>query len=118
MRKIVPVTAAEVAATKKKVEATERAHEKARADSAVAMAACELEVSLAQHTKENEARVARSDAAEVRAEEHASRLEDVCREQAAAWTDHLVSLQAERSTRDAAWTARRVLLDNRYLEVQ
>ena len=79
------------------------------------MAACELEVSLKQHAKGNELRCHKTDAAELRAEEQANRLEEICREQAAAWEEHLTNLQRERSTREAAWTARRTLLESRFL---
>ena len=92
-RKVVTAPPEEVAATKKKVDATERAYEKAKADSAVALAACELEVSLKQHAKEDETRVSRADAAELKAGEHSDRLEEICRGQASAWETHLLKLQ-------------------------
>ena len=102
VRKVVTATPTETAATKKKVETTLQRLEKAKADSAVALAACELEVSLKRHARVDEARCLRSDAAEVKAEESADRLEEICREQAAAWEAHLARLQGERSTREAA----------------
>ena len=64
-----------------------------------------------------EERVSRTDASAIKAEERSSRLEEICREQMEAWQTHLLTLQTERSTREAAWQARRLLLEGRALEV-
>ena len=117
-RKVLPATPVEIASTKKKLETTVKAFEQAKADTTVALAACELEGGMIISERENDARVARLNAAELRAEERANRLEEICEKQAAAWEPHLTQLKGQRSTRQAAWTARRTLLDSRHLEVR
>ena len=61
--------------------------------------------------------MARTDAAAVQATERAERLEAICLEQLAAWEKHLEQLRIDRTARDAEWEARRLLLENRALEV-
>ena len=99
-RKVAPATAEAIAAQKKKVDTT--AVENAQAESAVVLEACVLEVSLQTHARKEEARLARAGAAEVKAEEKSQRLEEICREQAAAWEAHLERLQCERTSREGA----------------
>ena len=44
-------------------------------------------------------------------------MQEICTEQMEAWETHLANLKAERSERENAWEARRLLLENNALEV-
>ena len=118
VRKVIPASDSEVAATRKKAAALEKALEEAQLDSVAALAASELEVSLKKHVREEETRTARACAAEVKADENADRLEEICREQAAAWQEQLLVVERARAVRQAAWTSRRLLHESRGLQVQ
>ena len=112
----------DTAATKKKVELLEKQLEKANADQedadTASLAACELELSRKQYETAEKTRIRRADAAEIEAESHADRLEEICTEQAAAWEAMLEKIRRERAGREAAWRARRAALENRHLQVQ
>ena len=85
---------------------------------AKALATSELDVSIKQFARAEAAKVARADAAALKAEERADRLEAIAIELTTAWEAHLVDLRAERSTRNAAWVARRLVLEARTLQVE
>ena len=114
-RKVITCSDAEIAASVEKTERLSNQIQKAGANPAVALAACE--VSAKQFGKAESERLARADAAASRAADHADRLEAICEEQVEAWTAHLDQVRSERASRDAAWLARRLLLDQRALEV-
>ena len=117
-RQVIATSQEEIATAKKKIEATKKLLEAAKGDSAVALAASELDVSLKQFVRTEGCRVARFDVAAQNAEDRAERLEDICREQVTAWESNLAKIQAERSTREAAWLARRLLMAGRALETE
>ena len=118
VRKVSPASPEELASSKKKVETLKKQLEDAKGESAVALAACELDVCLKQFVKAEGCRVARFDVAAQNAEDRAERLEDICREQMAAWEANLEKIQAERSAREAAWLARRLLMEGRALQTE
>ena len=113
------IASGEPATTTKKLEAVEKRIEKlANSTTAAPLARCELEVVAKQLARTEEERAARTRAGAVKSEENADRLEEICREQMEAWQQHLVTVQAERSTRTAAWLAREMLLEGRALEMR
>ena len=106
-------------ATSKKLEALEKRLEKlANSATAAPLARCELEVVAKQLARTEEERAARTAAGAVNSEENGDRLEEICREQMEGWQQLLVTVQAERSTRTAAWLAREMLLEGRALELK
>ena len=70
-----------------------------------------------QYSIAESARLARANTGAENAQTRADRLEEICGEQMAAWEEHLSTIRAERAVREAAWLARRLLLENRDLEV-
>ena len=105
-------------ATKKKIEQLTKQIEKLEhSTDGAAVAAAEWELALKNYNRAETNRVARTDAATLRAEEHSDRLEEICSEQMAAWEAHLVTLKSQRSVRVTAWEARRLLLENQALAV-
>ena len=107
------------AATEKRIEFAAKKLAKLE-DSAVNSppSAAQLEWAREQAETSETTRVSRTDASSVNAESRANRLEEICKEQMAAWEAHLVTIQTERRDRDAAWQARRLLLEGRALEVE
>ena len=108
------------AATEKRIEFAEKRLQKMEEEGAAATppTVIELEWVREQAEKAEDARVAKTDASAVKSEERANRLEEICKEQLEAWEAHLLVIQAERSSREASWQARRMLLEGRALEVQ
>ena len=104
-------------ATSKKISAIERQIAKSGTEEeGAALAACELELGRKQYALAEGARLARANLGAQNALERADRLEEICLEQMAAWEEHLATIRAERTVRDAAWLARRLLIENRDLE--
>ena len=113
------IASGEPATTTKKLEAVEKRIEKlASSTTAAPLARCELEVVAKKLARTEEERAARTAAGALKSEENADRLEEICREQMEGWQQHLVTVQAERSTRTAAWLAREMLLEGRALEMR
>ena len=112
-KKLVPATEAEVTATKKKIEVNERKTAEADVDSALALAASELDVSIKQHARSESARSARFEESSEKAEKRADTLEAICLAQLSAWETHLADIRADRTVRSAAWLARRLEVESR-----
>ena len=109
----------EPSATTKKLEAVEKKIEKlANSSTAAPLARCELEVVAKRLAKTEEERANRTAIGSTKSTENADRLEEICREQMEGWQQHLITVQAERSTRTAAWLARELLLEGRALELR
>ena len=105
------VTSKKITAVEKKIDNCGTEEEGASLD------ACVLEVGKRNYTSAENLRQARANAGTEKAVQHADRLEEICQEQMAAWEEHLATLGAQRTVREAAWLARGVLLEGRDLEV-
>ena len=105
--------------TKKKIAALNEKKEKASssAEEALKLAACELELCRKQQSGAESTRVARTEAAATQAATRSEKLEEICLEQIRAWETHLKQLRSARTAREAEWEARRLLVENRALEV-
>ena len=117
-QKVVPATAAEAAATKKKIEFLTKKISEADADSAKALATAELDVASKNYAKFEAAKVVRSEAGAMKAEERADSLESICMAQMTAWETHLDDLRTQRTARNGAWLARRLELEGRVHQVE
>ena len=112
------IAGGEADVTKKKIEQLSKQIEKLEnSTDGAAVAAAEWELALKNFNRAETNRVARTDAATLKAEEHSERLEEICNEQVKAWEAHFVTIRAQRSVRETAWEARRLLLENKALEV-
>ena len=76
-----------------------------------------MEVSQKKYAEGKKSRAARADAAAGKADGRANRLEGICLEQITAWEKNLEQLRADRTCRESAWNARRLILESRALEV-
>ena len=105
-------------ATAKKISAVEKKiNSHGTEEEGASLAACELELGKKNYLLAESARLARANSGEENAQEHADRIEEICMEQMAAWEEHLATVRAERTVREAAWLSRRTMLTQRDLDV-